>query len=155
MCEYKNIVKQKKKVRYLMKKTLKIVGITLGVIAMIVILFFEVAAFDGYIDSKVDRVQAAIQEQKTISKDSLVKAALPLFFADSSFDMEDAKMPKEFPAYTNPTTDSGISMNIGDFSDYFKKVFEKTPADQIIITAVQTDDPKILRWHIKVHEREK
>lgn len=138
-----------------MKKTLKIVGITLGVIAMIVILFFEVAAFDGYIDSKVDRVQTAIQEQKTISKDSLVKAALPLFFADPSFDMGDAKIPKEFPAYTNPTTDSGISMNIGDFSDYFKKVFEKTPADQIIITAVQTDDPKILRWHIKVHEREK
>ena len=155
MCEYKNIVKQKKKVRYLMKKTLKIVGITLGVIAMIVILFFEVAAFDDYVNSKVDRVQATIQEQKSISKDSLVKAALPLFFGDPSFDMGVAKMPKEFPAYTNPTTDSGISMSIGDFSDYFKKVFEKTPADQIIITAVQTDDPKILRWHIKVHEREK
>ena len=162
MCEYKNIVKQKKKVRYSMKKTLKIVGITLGVIAMIVIAFFEVAAFDGYVDSKVDKVQAAIQEQKTaiqeqktISKDSLVKAALPLFFADPSFDMGVAKMPKEFPAYTNPTTDSGISMSIGDFSDYFKKVFEKTPADQIIITAVQTDDPKILRWHIKIHERKK
>lgn len=138
-----------------MKKTLKIVGITLGVIAMIVILFFEVAAFDDYVNSKVDRVQATIQEQKSISKDSLVKAALPLFFGDPSFDMGVAKMPKEFPAYTNPTTDSGISMNIGDFSDYFKKVFEKTPADQIIITAVQTDDPKILRWHIKVHEREK
>ena len=155
MCEYKNIVKQKKKVRYLMKKTLKIVGITLGVIAMIVILFFEVAAFDDYVNSKVDRVQATIQEQKSISKDSLVKAALPLFFGDPSFDMGVAKMPKEFPAYTNPTTDSGISMSIRDFSDYFKKVFEKTPADQIIITAVQTDDPKILRWHIKVHEREK
>ena len=155
MCEYKNIVKQKKKVRYLMKKTLKIVGITLGVIAMIVILFFEVAAFDDYVNSKVDRVQATIQEQKSISKDSLVKAALPLFFGDPSFDMGVTKMPKEFPAYTNPTTDSGISMSIGDFSDYFKKVFEKTPADQIIITAVQTDDPKILRWHIKVHEREK
>jgi hypothetical protein len=138
-----------------MKKTLKIIGITLGVIAMIVIALFEVSAFDGYINSKVDRVQAAIQEQKTISNDSLVKAALPLFFADPSFDMGVAKMPKEFPAYTNPTTDSGISMSIEDFSDYFKKVFKKTPADQIIITAVQTDDPKILRWHIKIHERKK
>ncbi len=138
-----------------MKKTLKIVGITLGVIAMIVILFFEVAAFDGYVNSKVDRVQAAIQEQKTISKDSIMQVALPMFFADPSFDMGVAKMPKEFPAYTNPTTDSGISMSIEDFSDYFKKVFKKTPADQIIITAVQTDDPKILRWHIKVHERKK
>jgi len=142
-------------VRYSMKKTLKIVGITLGVIAMIVILFFEVAAFDGYVNSKVDRVQAAIQEQKTISKDSIMQVALPMFFADPSFDMGVAKMPKEFPAYTNPTTDSGISMSIEDFSDYFKKVFKKTPADQIIITAVQTDDPKILRWHIKVHERKK
>ena len=67
-----------------MKKIFKILGLIVGIIAMIVIMFFEVAAFDGYIDSKVDRVQAAIQEQKTISKDSLVKAALPLFFADSS-----------------------------------------------------------------------
>ena len=138
-----------------MKKTLQIVGITLGVIAMIVIAFFEVSAFDGYVNSKVDRVQAAIQEQKTISKDSIMQVALPMFFADPSFDMGVAKMPKEFPAYTNPTTDSGISMSIEDFSDYFKKVFKKTPADQIIITAVQTDDPKILRWHIKIHERKK
>lgn len=64
-------------------------------------------------------------------------------------------MPKEFPAYTNPTTDSGISMNIEEFSDYFKKVFKKSDADQVIITAVQTEDPKILRWHIKIHERAK
>ena len=138
-----------------MKKTLKIIGITLAVIVAIVIMLFEVAAFDGYVNSKVDRVQAAIQEQKTISKDSIMQVALPMFFADPSFDMGVAKMPKEFPAYTNPTTDSGISMSIEDFSDYFKKVFKKTPADQIIITAVQTDDPKILRWHIKVHERKK
>ena len=138
-----------------MKKTLKIIGITLGVIAMIVIVFFEVAAFDGYVNSKIEKVQTTIQEQKTISNDSLVKAALPLFFADSSFSAGVAKMPTSFPAFTNPTSDAGISLGIEDFSDYFKKVYKNTKVDQVIITAVETDDPKILRWHIKVHEREK
>ena len=93
-----------------MKKTLKIIGITLVVIAMIVIAFCEVAAFDGYIDSKVDKVQAAIQEQKTtISQDSLVKASLPLIFSDPSLDLVGGKLPTDFPAYHNPTTECGIT----------------------------------------------
>ena len=40
-----------------MKKFLKVIGITLGVIAMCVVLFFEVAAFDCYINNKIDRAQ--------------------------------------------------------------------------------------------------
>ena len=108
------------------------------------------------LDEKNDSIGAKLspEEMVEVSQDSLVRATLPIIFADPSFSTGIAKMPKEFPAFTSPTSDSGISMSIGDFSDYFKKVFKETPADQIIITAVQTDDPKILRWHIKIHERE-
>ena len=131
----------------------------IGWVGSTVVFFLLVLCMQRYvqkdIDAKLDNISVQIAEQPELSQDSLVKAALPLFFGDPSFDMGVAKMPKEFPAYTNPTTDSGISMSIGDFSDYFKKVYKNTKADQVIITAVETDDPKILRWHIKVHERKK
>ena len=137
-----------------MKKILKIVGITLIVIAAIVIMLFEVAAFDGYIDSKVDKVQAAIQEQKTISisQDSLVKASLPLIFSDPSLDLVGGKLPTDFPAYHNPTVDCGITGTPAEFAKYFEKCFKDLKADQVIITAVDIDNGK-LRWHIKVHEK--
>lgn len=136
-----------------MKKTLKIIGITLVVIAMIVIAFCEVAAFDGYIDSKVDKVQAAIQEQKTtISQDSLVKASLPLIFSDPSLDLVGGKLPTDFPAYHNPTGECGITATPAEFAKYFEKCFKDSKADQVIITAVDMNDGK-LRWHIKVHEK--
>lgn len=137
-----------------MKKILKIVGITLIVIAAIVIMLFEVAAFDGYIDSKVDKVQAAIQEQKTISisQDSLVKASLPLIFSDPSLDLVGGKLPTDFPAYHNPTVDCGITGTPAEFAKYFEKCFKDLKADQVIITAVDMNDGK-LRWHIKVHEK--
>jgi len=108
------------------------------------------------LDEKNDSIGTKLspEEMVEVSQDSLVRATLPIIFADPSFSTGIAKMPTSFPAFTSPTSESGISMSIGDFSDYFKKVFKETPADQIIITAVQTDDPKILRWHIKIHERE-
>ena len=139
-----------------MKKTLKIIGITLGVIVMIVIAFFELSAFDGYVNSKVDRVQAAIQEQKTISisQDSLVKASLPLIFSDPSLDLVGGKLPTDFSAYNNPTTDCGITATPAEFAKYFEKCFKDSKADQVIITAVDMENGK-LRWHIKVHERKK
>jgi hypothetical protein len=135
-----------------MKKFLKIIGITLGVIVLIVILFFEVVAFDGYVDSKVDKVQAAIQEQKTINQDSLVKASLSLIFSDPSLDLVGGKLPMDFPAYYNPTTDCGITGTPAEFAKYFEKCFKDSKADQVIITAVDMNDGK-LRWHIKVHEK--
>jgi len=136
-----------------MKKTLKIIGITLVVIAMIVIAFCEVAAFDGYIDSKVDKVQAAIQEQKTtISQDSLVKASLPLIFSDPSLDLVGGKLPTDFPSYYNPTGECGITATPAEFAKYFEKCFKDSKADQVIITAVDMENGK-LRWHIKVHEK--
>lgn len=135
-----------------MKKIFKILGLIVGIIAMIVIMFLEVAAFDGYIDSKVDRVQAAIQEQKTISKDSIMKASLPLIFSDQSLDLVGGKSPTDFPAYHNPTTDCGITGTPAEFAKYFEKCFKDSKADQVIITAVDMNDGK-LRWHIKVHEK--
>ena len=135
-----------------MKKIFKILGLIVGIIAMIVIMFFEVAAFDGYIDSKVDRVQAAIQEQKTISKDSIMRASLPLIFSDQSLDLVGGKLPTDFPAYHNPTTDCGITGTPAEFAKYFEKCFKDSKADQVIITAVDMNDGK-LRWHIKVHEK--
>lgn len=135
-----------------MKKIFKILGLIVGIIAMIVIMFFEVAAFDGYIDSKVDKVQAAIQEQKTISKDSIMKASLPLIFSDQSLDLVGGNLPTDFPAYHNPTTDCGITGTPAEFAKYFEKCFKDSKADQVIITAVDMNDGK-LRWHIKVHEK--
>ena len=119
-----------------MKKTLKIIGITLGVIVMIVIAFFEVSAFDG------------------ISQDSLVKASLPLIFSDPSLDLVGGKLPTDFSAYNNPTTDCGITATPAEFAKYFEKCFKDSKADQVIITAVDMENGK-LRWHIKVHERKK
>ena len=127
------------------------------VLLILVVLGIQQRYVQEEIVAKLNDISAQVVPQKKVelSQDSIVRAALPLFFADPSFNMGIAKMPKEFPAYTNPTTDSGISMNIEEFSDYFKKVFKKSDADQVIITAVQTEDPKILRWHIKIHERAK
>jgi hypothetical protein len=139
----------------------KIYLIGWGVLAIITTIAFLVTMHHlrdvkSSIYAELDSINTQLSQEKVqkLSQDSLVKAALPLFFADPSFSAGVAKMPTLFPAFTSPTSDSGISMSIGDFSDYFKKVFKETPADQIIITAVQTDDPKILRWHIKIHERE-
>ncbi len=139
----------------------KIYLIGWGVLAIITTIAFLVTMHHlrdvkSSIYAELDSINTQLSQEKVqkLSQDSLVKAALPLFFADPSFSAGVAKMPTSFPAFTSPTSDSGISMSIRDFSDYFKKVFKETPADQIIITAVQTDDPKILRWHIKIHERE-
>lgn len=139
----------------------KIYLIGWGVLAIITTIAFLVTMHHlrdvkSSIYAELDSINTQLSQEKVqkLSQDSLVKAALPLFFADPSFSAGVAKMPTSFPAFTSPTSDSGISMSIGDFSDYFKKVFKETLADQIIITAVQTDDPKILRWHIKIHERE-
>lgn len=139
----------------------KIYLIGWGVLAIITTIAFLVTMHHlrdvkSSIYAELDSINTQLSQEKVqkLSQDSLVKAALPLFFADPSFSAGVAKMPTSFPAFTSPTSDSEISMSIGDFSDYFKKVFKETPADQIIITAVQTDDPKILRWHIKIHERE-
>ena len=108
-----------------MKKTLKIIGITLGVIAMIVIMFFEVAAFDGYIDSKVDKVQTAIQAPPTS-----ITIPTNLGYSASTFCIELIATPDEF-------------------KDYFESVLAKDTINQIMISGQRIgNDTRKIKWAI-------
>lgn len=118
-----NIVKQKK--WSIMKKTLKIIGITLGVIAMIVIMFFEVAAFDGYIDSKVDKVQTAVQAPPTG-----ITIPTNLGYSASTYCIELTATPDEF-------------------KDYFESVLAKDTINQIMISGQRMgNDTRKIKWAI-------
>ena len=108
-----------------MKKTLKIIGIILGVIAMIVILFFEVAAFDGYIDSKVDKVQTAIQAPPTS-----ITIPINLGYSASTYCIELTATPDEFV-------------------DYFENVIAKDTINQIMISGHRIgNDTRKIKWAI-------
>ena len=108
-----------------MKKTLKIIGITLGVIAMIVVLFFEVAAFDGYIDSKVDKVQTAIQAPPTS-----ITIPTNLGYSASTYCIELTATPDEFV-------------------DYFENVIAKDTINQIMISGQRIgNDTRKIKWAI-------
>ena len=108
-----------------MKKTLKIIGIILGVIAMIVIMFFEVAAFDGYIDSKVDKVQTAIQAPPTS-----ITIPTNLGYSASTFCIELIATPDEF-------------------KDYFENVLAKDTINQIMISGQRVgNDTRKIKWAI-------
>lgn len=93
-----------------MKKTLKIIGITLAVIVAIVIMLFEVAAFDGYINSKVDRVQTAVQATPTS-----ITIPTNLGYSASTYCIELKATPDEF-------------------KDYFENVIAKDTINQIMIS---------------------
>ena len=116
---------QKEKVRYLMKKTLKIIGITLAVIAAIVILLFEVAAFDDYINSKVDRVQTAVQAPPTS-----ITIPTNLGYSASTYCIELTATPDEFV-------------------DYFENVIAKDTINQIMISGQRIgNDTRKIKWAI-------
>ena len=108
-----------------MKKTLKIIGITLAVIAAIVILLFEVAAFDDYINSKVDRVQTAVQAPPTS-----ITIPTNLGYSASTYCIELTATPDEFV-------------------DYFENVLAKDTINQIMISGQRTgNDTRKIKWAI-------
>ena len=108
-----------------MKKTLKIIGITLGVITMIVIMFFEVATIDGYIDSKVDRVQTAVQAPPTS-----ITIPTNLGYNASTYCIELTATPDEFV-------------------DYFENVLAKDTINQIMISGQRmSNDTRKIKWAI-------
>ena len=108
-----------------MKKTLKIIGITLVVIVAIVIMLFEVAAFDGYINSKVDRVQTAVQAPPTS-----ITIPTNLGYSASTFCIELTATPDEFV-------------------DYFENVIANDTINQIIISGQRMgNDTRKIKWAI-------
>jgi hypothetical protein len=108
-----------------MKKFLKVIGIILGVIAVIAILFFEVAAFDDYINSKVDRVQTAIQAPPTS-----ITIPTNLGYSASTSCIELIATPDEF-------------------KDYFENVIANDTINQIIISGQRMgNDTRKIKWAI-------
>jgi hypothetical protein len=105
------------------------------------------------LESKLDSISTQISESKdgVQTVDSL--QIIPKIFESESINIGLAKMPKEFPSITNPTSDSEISLTVSEFADHFKRVFKNSDMDQLVITAVKTEDDKVLRWHIRTHEK--
>lgn len=108
-----------------MKKTLKIIGITLIVIVAIVIMFFEVAAFDDYINSKVDRVKTTVQAPPTS-----ITIPTNLGYSASTYCIDLTATPDEFV-------------------DYFENVLAKDTINQIIISGQRMgNDTRKIKWAI-------
>lgn len=108
-----------------MKKFFKIGGIILGVIIMLIVLFFEVAAFDNYIDSKFDRVQATVQ-----TPSAGITIPTNFGYSASTFNVELTATPAEF-------------------KDYFEKVLANDTINQIMITGQRLDNnTKKMKWAI-------
>lgn len=105
------------------------------------------------LESKLDSISTQISESKdgVQTVDSL--QIISKIFESESINIGLAKMPTEFPSITNPTSDSEISLTVSEFADHFKRVFKNSDMDQLVITAVKTEDDKVLRWHIRTHEK--
>ena len=90
-----------------------------------------------------------------ISEDSLIYSVLPDIFYDPAFEMGVCKAPTEFPVIDDEenTLDASITATPVNFTEYYKKCFGKHKSDQVIITAVQTNEEGKLRWHIRVHKQ--
>ena len=108
-----------------MKKIFKILGLIVGIIAMIVIMFFEVAAFDGYINSKVDKVQTTIQAPPTS-----ITIPTNLGYSAYTYCIELTATPDEF-------------------KDYFENVIAKDTINQIMISGQRIgNDTRKIKWAI-------
>ena len=90
-----------------------------------------------------------------IPKDSLIYSVLPTIFNDPAFKMGVCEAPSEFPVIDDEenTLDVSITATPVEFTEYYKKCFGKHKSDQVIITAVQTNEEGKLRWHIRVHKQ--
>ena len=109
-----------------MKKFLKVIGIILGIIAMCIILFFEVVAIDGYINNKIDRAKVtAVQAPPagiTIPTNS--------DYSVSTYCIELTATPDEF-------------------KDYFENVLANDTINQIMISGQRTgNDTRKIKWAI-------
>lgn len=112
-----------------MKKFFKIIGIILGVIAVFALAFFEIAFIDGYINSKVEKVQTAVQAPPT-----------------------EITIPTN-SGYTASTSNIKLTATPDEFNDYFEKVLASDTINQIIITGHRLDnDTKKMKWDI-VYEK--
>lgn len=113
-----------------MKKFLKVIGIILGIIAMCIILFFEVAAFDNYINDKIDRAQTAAQIPSTQTPPAGVTIPTNFGYNVSTFCIELTATPDEF-------------------KDYFESVLANDTINQIIISGQRMgNDTRKIKWAI-------
>jgi len=133
-----------------------IIGWICSIIVFLVLLFAIYNAKED-VNAKINCIKTQLSQNQAnkavVEKDTIV--SIEEIFKDPSIDYGFAKMPKEFPAYSNPTWDTGISATPEEFANYFKKCFAKTKADQIIITAIDNNQGNTLRWHVRIHERKK
>lgn len=105
------------------------------------------------LESKLDSISTQISESKESVQTVDSLQIISKIFESESINIGLAKMPTEFPSITNPTSDSEISLTVSEFADHFKRVFKNSDMDQLVITAVKTEDDKVLRWHIRTHEK--
>ena len=109
-----------------MKKTLKVIGIILGIIAMCVILFFEVAAFDSYINDKIDRAQTTAVQAPPAG----------------------ITIPTNF-GYNVSTFCIELTATPDEFKDYFENVLANDTINQIIISGQRMEnDTRKIKWAI-------
>ena len=108
-----------------MKKVLKVIGIVLVVLICCAVLFFEVAAFDGYLDSKIDRIQTTVQSSPT-----------------------GITIPTNF-GYSVSTFCIELTATPDEFNDYFENVLAKDTINQIMISGQRiTNDTRKIKWSI-------
>ena len=105
------------------------------------------------LESKLDSISTQISESKESVQTVDSLQIISKIFESESINIGLVKMPTEFPSITNPTSDSEISLTVSEFADHFKRVFKNSDMDQLVITAVKTEDDKVLRWHIRTHEK--
>ena len=108
-----------------MKKVLKVIGIILIVLICCIVVFFEVAAFDGYLDSKIDRVQTSFQSFPT-----------------------GITIPTNF-GYSVSTFCIELTATPDEFNDYFENVLARDTINQIMISGQRiTNDTRKIKWSI-------
>ena len=109
-----------------MKKTLKVIGIILGVIIVCAVLLFEVSAFDLYIDSKIVKAKTSVVQAPPAGVTIQANGG----YTASTFIIE-----------LNATPD--------EFKDYFENVLANDTINQIIISAQRTsNDSRKMKWTI-------
>ena len=109
-----------------MKKIFKILGLIVGIIAMIVIMFFEVAAFDSYINDKIDRAQTTAVQAPPAG----------------------ITIPTNF-GYNVSTFCIELTATPDEFKDYFENVLANDTINQIMISGQRMgNDTRKIKWAI-------
>jgi len=116
-----------------MKKFLKSIGIALGIIigliAALTLVCIGFALIDDYVNSKVDKVQTAVQTPAT-----------EITITTNN-------------GYCASTSNIELTATPDEFNNYFEKVLASDTINQIIITGHRLDnDTKKMKWDI-VYEK--